>query len=200
MEITMEMIKKLKDRTGLGIMDCKKALTENDGDAEKAIEFLRKQGILKAAKKSSRTANEGLIHSYIHTGNKLGVLVEVNCETDFVAKTPDFMKMTHQIAVHIAAAEVEPQFVTSDQVPAELIEKERAIYIGQMAETKKPQAVIDKIVENKVKKFCEDICLMNQEFFGSDDKKTVEEFVKENIAKFGENIVISRFTVYKLGE
>ncbi|MGE3063007.1 MAG: translation elongation factor Ts [bacterium] len=200
MEITMEMIKHLKDRTMLGIMDCKKALAENDGDEEKAIDYLRKQGILKAAKKSSRDANEGLVHAYIHTGSKLGVLVEVNCETDFVAKTPDFMNMTHQIAVHIAAAEVEPQYVNAEDVPTELLEREKAVYIDQMKEAKKPQNVIDKIVENKLKKYCDDICLMNQEFFGSDDKKTVGEFIKENIAKFGENIKISRFVVFKIGD
>lgn len=200
MEITMEMIKQLKDRTGLGIMDCKKALQENGGDAEKAIEYLRKQGILKAAKKSARTANEGLVHAYIHTGSKLGVLVEVNCETDFVAKTKDFYDMTHQIAVHIAAAEVEPQYVNVEDIPAETIAKEKDIYTEQMKESGKPAGVIEKIVENKIKKYCEDICLMNQEFFGSDDKKTVGDYIKENIAKFGENIKVNRFTVYKIGE
>jgi len=198
--VTMEMIKRLKERTSLGIMDCKKALLETDGDEEKAIEYLRKNGILKAAKKSSRSANEGAIHAYIHTGNKLGVLVEVNCETDFVAKTPDFMKMVHQIAVHIAAAEVEPIYVSPEQVPADLIEKEKAIYMDQLSETKKPRNIIEKIVENKIKKYTEDISLMSQEFFGSEDKKTVADFIKENIAKFGENIVVSRFVVFKIGD
>ncbi|MDD3804325.1 MAG: translation elongation factor Ts [bacterium] len=200
MEITMEMIKKLKDRTGLGIMDCKKALAENNGDEEKAIEYLRKQGVLKAAKKSARDANEGLVHAYIHTGSKLGVMVEVNCETDFVAKTKDFYDMTHQIAVHIAAAEVEPQYVNIEDVPAELLEKEKSIYAEQMKATGKPANVIEKIVENKIKKYCEDICLMSQEFFGSEVKKTVSEYIKENIAKFGENIKVSRFVVFKIGD
>jgi len=200
MEVTIEMIKQLKGRTGLGIMDCKKALVENGGDTEKAIEYLRKQGVLKAAKKSSRIANEGVIHSYIHTNNRMGVLVEVNCETDFVAKTSDFLKMAHQIAVHIAATETEPQYVNIEDIPAEVIEKEKEIYIEQMVLTKKPQAVIDKIVENKIKKYCENICLMNQEFFGSDNNMTVLDYIKENIAKFGENIIVSRFTIYKIGE
>ncbi len=198
MNITMDMIKELKERTGLGIMDCKNALIKNDGDIEKAIEYLRKEGILKAAKKSSRAASEGVIDAYIHYNKKLGVLVEVNCETDFVAKTKEFIDMAHQIAIHIGA--MEPQYVNQNDVPQEVMEKEKEIYKEQMKDQKKPQNVIDKIIENKLQKFFEENCLYKQQFFGSEDKKTVEDYIKENIAKFGENIVVSRFSIFKIGE
>lgn len=198
MNISMDMIKELKERTGLGIMDCKNALIKSQGDIEKAIEYLRKEGILKAAKKSSRIASEGIIDSYIHYNKRLGVLVEVNCETDFVAKTQDFIDMAHQIAIHIGA--MEPQFVNENDVPPEIIEKEKEIYREQLKDSKKPENVIEKIIENKLQKFYEDNCLYKQQFFGSEDKKTVEDYIKENIAKFGENIIVRRFSLFKIGE
>ncbi len=198
MNISMDMIKELKERTGLGIMDCKNALIKSQGDIEKAIDYLRKEGILKAAKKSSRVASEGVIDSYIHYNKKLGVLVEVNCETDFVAKTQDFIDMAHQISIHIGA--MEPQFVNENDVPTEIIEKEKEIYREQLKDSKKPENVIKKIIENKLQKFYEDNCLYKQQFFGSEDKKTVEDYIKENIAKFGENIIVRRFSLFKIGE
>jgi len=198
MEVKIELIKELKERTGLGIMACKKALLENAGDVEKAIEYLRKEGILKAAKKSARKANDGLIHSYIHFTKRLGVLIEVNCETDFVAKTPEFEKFVHDLALHIGACE--PQFLSRDDVPQDFIDKEKEIFRAQLEETKKPADVIEKIVEGKVNKFYEEKCMLYQEMFGAQPVKTVEEAVKENITKFGENIVINRFALFKIGE
>jgi len=198
MEVKIELIKELKERTGLGIMACKKALLENAGDVEKAIEYLRKEGILKAAKKSARKANDGLIHSYIHFTKRLGVLIEVNCETDFVAKTPEFEKFVHDLALHIGACE--PQFLSRDDVPQDFIDKEKEIFRAQLEETKKPADVIEKIVDGKVNKFYEEKCMLYQEMFGAQPVKTVEEAVKENITKFGENIVINRFALFKIGE
>lgn len=197
-EVKIEQIKELKERTGLGIMDCKKALIANEGDIDKAIEYLRKEGILKAAKKSARKANDGLVHSYIHFTKRLGVLIEVNCETDFVAKTPEFEKLVHELALHVGACE--PQFVSKDDIPADFIEKEKEIYRAQLAETKKPAEVIEKIVEGKLNKFFEENCMLYQQMFGADPAKTVEEAIKENITKFGENIVVNRFALFKIGE
>lgn len=197
MKISMDKVKELRDRTGLGIMDCKKALEKNDSDVEKSIDFLRKEGSLKAAKKSGRATKEGVIHAYIHYNKKLGVLVEINCETDFVANTPEFDKLAHDIAVHIGA--VEPLYVSRDDVPAEVIEKEKEIYKVQLLESGKPEEVIEKIMVNKVEKYYEENCMLEQEFFGSDDHKTVDQYIKENIGKFGENINIGRFVLYKVG-
>lgn len=197
MKISMDLVKELRDRTGLGIMDCKKALEKNDADVEKAIEFLRKEGALKAAKKSGRTTKEGIVHSYIHYNKKLGVLIEVNCETDFVANTPEFEKLAHDLSVHIGA--VEPMYVSREEVPADIIEKEKEIYKTQLLESGKPENVIGKIVENKVEKYFEENCMLEQEFFGSEDHKTVDAYIKENIGKFGENINIGRFVLYKVG-
>jgi len=198
MEVKIELIKELKERTGLGIMACKKALLENAGDVEKAIEYLRKEGILKAAKKSARKANDGLIHSYIHFTKRLGVLIEVNCETDFVAKTPEFEKFVHELALHVGACE--PQFLSRDDVSQDFIDKEKEIFRAQLKETKKPADVIEKIVEGRINKFYEEKCMLYQEMFGAQPAKTVEEAVKENITKFGENIVINRFALFKIGE
>ncbi len=197
MKINMELIKELREKTGLGIMACKKALEKEDGNVEKAIDFLRKEGLLKAAKKSGRSAKEGVIHSYIHYNKKLGVLVEVNCETDFVANNAEFEEFVHGLAVHIGA--VEPAYLSKDEITEEIIEREREVYIQQMKESGKPDNLIEKIVENKIKKFFEENCMLNQEYFGSDNGITVEDFIKENIAKFGENILLRRFVLYKIG-
>lgn len=198
MKISMDLIKELREKTGLGIMACKKALEQNDADVNKAVEHLRKEGLLKAAKKSGRSAKEGIIHSYIHFNKKLGVLIEVNCETDFVASNNEFEDFVHQLAVHIGA--VEPTYVSREEVTAEIIEKEKEIYAEQLKKEGKPDNIIEKIVENKIGKYYEENCMLEQEFFGSDNHITVEDYVKETIAKFGENIVIRRFALYKVGE
>ncbi|MDY6787293.1 MAG: translation elongation factor Ts [candidate division WOR-3 bacterium] len=198
MKVDMNKIKELRNKTGLGIMACKKALEATEGDVENAVQKLRKEGLIKAAKKSGRTAEEGIVHSYIHHNNKLGVLVEVNCETDFVAGNKEFENFVHEIALHIGA--VEPEYVSPENVPDEVIEKEKDIYKEQMKKAGKPDNIIDKIVENKVEKYYEENCLLKQEFFGGQDGQTVEEYVKENIAKFGENIVVNRFALFKIGE
>ncbi len=198
MKISMELIKELRGRTGLGIMACKKALEKSDSDIEVAIDQLRAEGLLKAAKKSGRAAEEGIIHSYIHYNKKLGVLIEVNCETDFVANNKEYEDFVHQLAVHIAA--VEPLFISSDEVTEAFIEREKTVYIEQLKEAGKPENMIDKIVESKIEKFYEENCMLNQEFFGSDDHISVDDYIKSNIAKFGENIVLRRFALFKLGE
>ncbi len=198
MKVDMNSIKELRARTGLGIMACKKALEKNDGDIDKAIEQLRKDGIVKAAKKGGRTTNEGIVHSYIHYNKRLGVLIEVNCETDFVANTKEFEDFVHSLAVHIGATE--PTYVKKEDVSEEIIEKEKEIYIKQLKDAGKPDNIIDKIVPNKIEKFYEENCMYNQEFFGSEEKITVEDYIKENIGKFGENINIRRFALFKVGE
>lgn len=198
MKADMNKIKELRNKTGLGIMACKKALEATEGDVENAVQKLRKEGLIKAAKKSGRAAEEGIVHAYIHHNNKLGVLVEVNCETDFVAGNKEFEGFVHEIALHIGA--VEPEYVSPEDVPDEVIEKEKDVYKEQMKKAGKPDNIIDKIVENKIDKFYEENCLLKQEFFGGQDGQTVEEYVKENIAKFGENIVVNRFALFKIGE
>lgn len=198
MKVDMNKIKELRNKTGLGIMACKKALEATEGDVENAVQKLRKEGLIKAAKKSGRAADEGIVHSYIHHNNKLGVLVEVNCETDFVAGNKEFEAFVHEIALHIGA--VEPEYVSPEDVPDDVIEKEKDVYKEQMKKAGKPDNIIDKIVENKVDKYFEENCLLKQEFFGGQDGQTVEEYVKENIARFGENIVINRFALFKIGE
>ncbi len=197
MEISAKMVKELRDKTGAGIMDCKKALKECDGDVEKAVEFLKKKGIADASKKSSRIAAEGLVASYIHMGGKIGVLIEVNCETDFVAKTEDFQNLVKDLAMQVAAAN--PKFVRREEVPEDVIQKEREIYRTQALESGKPEKIVDKIVDGKIDKYFQEICLLEQKFI-KDSDKTVDEIVKETIAKTGENIVVRRFTRYQLGE
>ncbi len=196
-KVPVELVKELRDRTGAGIMDCKKALLETDNDVEKAIEFLRKKGIAKAAKKASREAKEGIIESYIHFNGQLGVLVEVNCETDFVARTDDFKELAKNIAMHIAA--MKPLYVSPEDVPAEIIEKEKNIYREQMKDSGKPDNIIEKILDGKINKYYSEVCLLEQEYV-KDDKKKVKDLVKEYIAKLGENIVIKRFALFVLGE
>ena len=196
-EITAVMVKELRQATGSGIMDCKKVLGEADGDMEKAIELLRKKGLAKAAKRAGRSTSEGVIYSYIHTGAKLGVLLEVNCESDFVAKTEDFQAFAKNIAMHIAAAN--PAGLNPEDVDQEMVEKEREIYRAQMLEEGKPENIIDKIVDGKIEKFYKDICLMSQAYV-KDPQQTIAELLKETIGKIGENIQIKRFARFQIGE
>ena len=197
MEITAAMVKKLRDLTGAGMMECKGALTEANGNIEEATTILRKRGLAQATKKAGRSTNEGLIGSYIHMGGKIGVLVEVNCESDFVARTDDFQNLAREIAMHVAAAN--PTYVRRDEVPAEVLERERAIYRSQMEGQKKPEQVIEKIVEGKLNSFYELVCLLDQPSI-RDPKVTIGQTVQAAIAKMGENITIARFVRFKLGE
>ncbi len=196
-EITASMVKELRGRTGSGIMDCKRALAETDGDLENALDFLRKKGLAKAQKRAGRTTSEGLIYSYIHTGGKLGVLVEVNCESDFVAKTDDFLDFTKNIAMHIAAAN--PAGLNPEDIPEEVVNKEREIYRSLAIEQGKPENILDKIVEGQVQKFFKDSCLLSQAYI-RDPKKSIADLTTEAIAKIGENIQIKRFVRFQLGE
>jgi elongation factor Ts len=197
MEITAAMVKQLRDATGAGMMECKAALSEAGGNLEEATTILRKRGLAHATKKAGRTTNEGLIGSYIHMGGKIGVLVEVNCESDFVARTEDFQTLAREIAMHIAAAS--PQYVRREDVPPDVLERERGIYRGQMEGQKKPPQVIDKIVEGKLNSFFEQVCLLDQPSI-RDPKLTIGQTVQAAIAKLGENITIARFVRFKLGE
>jgi len=196
-EINAALVKKLRDATGAGMMECKAALTESKANLEEAITILRKRGLAQATKRAGRSTNEGLIGSYIHMGGKIGVLVEVNCESDFVARTDDFQSLAREIAMHIAAAN--PQYVRREDVPADVLERERGIYRGQMEGQNKPAAVIDKIVEGKLNSFFEQVCLLDQPSI-RDPKMTVGQIVQAAIAKMGENIAIPRFVRFKLGE
>jgi elongation factor Ts len=196
-EITAGMVKDLREKTGAGMMDCKKALAETNGDMEKAIDFLRKKGIATAQKRAGRSVSEGAVQSYIHMGGKIGVLVEVNCETDFVAKNTDFLEFCKDIAMHIAATA--PLAVRPEEVSPAVIEREREVYKGQVLEMGKPENVADKIVDGKMKKFLADSCLMNQAFVKRPDI-TVQDYLNEVIGKTGENIIIRRFARFVLGE
>jgi elongation factor Ts len=195
-QITAEMVKDLRERTGAGMMDCKKALTETGGDFGKAEEYLRKKGIASAAKKSGRVAAEGLVGSYVHNG-KIGVLVEVNCETDFVARNEAFAALVKDLAMHIAACT--PLYVRREEVPPELIAKEKEIEREKLKEQKKPENIIDKILEGKVAKYYEQVCLLDQPWF-REDKKKVADILAEAVAKIGENISIRRFSRFLVGE
>ncbi|KAB2960681.1 MAG: translation elongation factor Ts [Thermoanaerobaculia bacterium] len=197
MQVTAQMVKELRERTGAGMMDCKAALAETQGDMEKAVDLLRKKGLAAAAKKAGRVAAEGAVGSYIHAGGKIGVLVEVNCETDFVAKTEQFQQLVKDVAMHIAAAE--PRFVRREEVTADVLERERAIYREQAAATGKPANVIEKIVDGKVEKFYGEACLLEQPFVKNPDQ-TVGQLVTDAVAKIGENIQVRRFARFKLGE
>jgi elongation factor Ts len=195
--ITADLVKTLRDRTGAGMMECKSALVEAGGDLEQATTILRKRGLAQAARKTGRSTSEGLIGHYIHMGGKIGVLVEVNCESDFVARTEDFQNLAREIAMHVAAAN--PSYVRREEVPADVLERERAIYRSQMEGQKKPEAVIEKIVEGKLNSFFEQVCLMDQPSI-RDPKVTIGQAVQAVIAKMGENITIARFVRFKLGE
>ncbi|MCB1120234.1 MAG: translation elongation factor Ts [Verrucomicrobiae bacterium] len=194
-QITASMVNELRQKTGVGLMDCKKALVESEGDIEEAVTALRKKGVAAAAKKAGREASEGLIEQYIHMGGKVGVLLELNCETDFVAKTDDFKQFAKDLCLHIAAAN--PSFLSREEVPEELIEKERDIAASQ-AEGKPPQAV-QKIVEGKLDKYYSQVCLVDQPFI-KDPAKTIKDLATEKISQLGENIVIRRFARYQLGQ
>jgi len=197
MEISAQMVKELRERTGAGMMDCKNALAEANGDVERAIEILRKKGLAKAAKKAGRETNEGLIISYVHHNGKLGVLVELNCETDFVARTDDFKELGNKIAMHIAA--MAPRWVKREDVPADIIEKEREIYREQLKDSGKPAQVIEKIIEGKLESFYQDNCLVEQKF-ALDQSITIRDMIQQAIAKIGENIQVSRFVRMQIGE
>ncbi len=190
-------VKNLRERTGAGMMDCKNALVECDGDMEKAIDYLREKGIAKPAKKAGRIAAEGIVDSYIHMGGKVGVLLEVNCESDFVSNGPMFRALVHDIALQIAAAN--PQYVSQSEVPEEVLEKEKAILRAQALEEGKPEKIIDKMVEGRIKTFYEENCLLNQKFV-KDPSKTIEQVVVEATAQIGEKISVRRFVRYEMGE
>jgi len=195
--ISATMVKELREKTGAGIMDCKGALAECDGDMSKAVDFLRKKGLATAAKRAERSMTEGIIESYIHMDNKLGVLVEVNCETDFVAKNDDFKEFAKNIAMHIAATN--PVGIQPEDVPEETINREKEIYRGQVLEMGKPEKIADKIVEGKMQKYFKESCLMNQVYVRDPDI-TIEDLLNEMIAKIGENISIKRFARFRIGE
>jgi elongation factor Ts len=190
------MVKDLREKTGAGMMDCKEALTKSGGDLEKAIDHLRKKGMSAATKRSSKAAKDGAIASYIHMGGKIGVLVELNCETDFVAKTDDFRLLAKELSMHIAAAN--PRYLKSEDIPPDVLEREKEIYRSQALAEKKPEKIWDKIIEGKLKKYYEDVCLLDQKFI-KDTAITVGTLVSNMIAKTGENIVIRRFTRFQLG-
>ncbi|MFU2157643.1 MULTISPECIES: translation elongation factor Ts [Caldisericum] len=193
----LDLIKELRARTGAGISDCKKALEEANGDIEKAIDILREKGIAKAVKKAGRVTNEGVVAAYIHPGSQLGVLVEVNCETDFVARTDEFKKLADEIALQIAASS--PDYISREDVPAEVIEKEKEIYRKQLEEEGKPANVIERIIEGKIETFYKERCLLEQPYL-RDENLTIEQLIKEHISKFGENITVRRFARFKVGE
>ena len=197
MSFTASDVKTLRDRTGAGMMDCKNALIETNGDMEKAIDYLREKGIAKAAKKAGRIAAEGIVDSYIHMGGKVGVLLEVNCETDFVARGEQFKELVHDIALQIAAAN--PSYVTVDEVPADVIEKEKEILRAQAIEEGKPEKIIEKMVEGRIKTFYDENCLVCQKFV-KDPSKTIEQLVVEATATIGEKIAIRRFARFEMGE
>jgi elongation factor Ts len=197
MAISAADVKKLREQTGAGMMDCKKALTEADGNMERATEILRERGISKAAKRSGRETKEGLIGHYVHPGDKLAVLVELNCETDFVARTDDFRELAKNLAMHIAAAN--PLALRREDLPEAEINKEREIYRTQALNEGKPEKIVDKIVDGKIEKYFAEVCLLEQAYV-KDQDKTIEEIVKEGIAKLGENLTIRRFARFRLGE
>ena len=196
MEITATAVKELREKTGAGMMECKKALTETRGDFEKAIVFLRERGMAQAAKRAGRSANQGLIGSYVH-GGKLGVLVEVNCETDFVAKTDDFQTLVKELAMQVAASG--PKYVNREEIPAGELEAERSIYLNEAKQSGKPEAVQQKIAEGKLESYYKQVCLMEQPYI-REPKKSVKQFVTEVAAKLGENVVVKRFARLQLGE
>ncbi|MBM4130474.1 translation elongation factor Ts [bacterium] len=196
MEISAKMVKELREATNCGMMDCKKALAECGGDMDKAVEYLRKKGIASAAKKEGRATSQGIVGSYIHMGGKVGVLVEVACETDFVARTDTFQEFVHNVAMHIAAAK--PLAVTRDEVDGSLVEKEKEIYAAQMREQGKPEAMIEKIVVGKVDKYYSDVVLLEQKYV-KDPDLTVEDYLKSIIGALGENMQIKRFARFEIG-
>jgi elongation factor Ts len=197
MEISVDLVKDLRQRTGAGVIDCKTALQEAKGNMDAAIDYLRRKGLATAAKKAGRIATDGLVSSYIHAGGKMGVLVEINCETDFVAKTEGFQTFVKNVAMHIAA--VNPQYIRREEIPEEVLERERAIYRTQAQDAGKPQKVIDKIVDGKLERFYSEVCLLEQTYVRDSDL-TIKELLDAMIVKVGENITIRRFARFQLGE
>ena len=195
--VPAQLVKDLRERTGAGFMDCRAALAETGGDIEKAIDVLRKKGQAAAQKKAQRVASEGLVGSYIHAGGKIGVLIEVNCESDFVARTDVFQKLCHDLAMHVAA--LDPRFVRREEVTAEILDREREIYRAQAAASGKPEAIVEKIVSGKMEKFYEENCLYEQHFI-KDEQHTVREIIDQAIATLGENVTVRRFVRFKVGE
>lgn len=196
-DVSPTLVRELRERTGAGMMDCKKALSEVNGDVEKALVYLREKGLAAAAKRAGRTAADGVVASYIHAGGKIGVLIEVNCETDFVARTEDFQNLVKELAMQIAAAN--PRYVRREEVPADVLEQERSIYAAQAANSGKPAQVIEKMVVGKVEKFYTDACLLEQPFIKDPDKQ-VGRLISDAVAKLGENVVVRRFARFQLGE
>ncbi len=194
-----EAVKALRERTGAGMMDCKIALEQSQGEMDGAIDFLRKKGLVAAGKKAGRATQAGVVGSYIHAGGKIGVLIEVNCETDFVGRNAEFQALVRDLAMQIAGASPVPLYVRREEVPADTIAKERVIYTAQASESKKPETVIQKIVEGKVDKFLQTICLLEQPFV-KDSAITIKDLVAQKVAKLGENIQVRRFTRYQLGD
>ena len=197
MEVSAAAVKDLREKTGAGMMDCKKALAESGGDLDKAVDYLRQKGLAAASKKASRAASDGAIGAYVHPGGKIGVLVELNCETDFVARTPEFQNLLKDIAMQIAAAN--PRYIRPEEVPTGDLEKEREIYRRQALESGKPEKVVDKIVDGKIDRFYSEVCLLEQSFIKNPDRK-VSEILTDAVARLGENIQVKRFSRYQLGE
>jgi elongation factor Ts len=197
MEVSAATVKDLREKTGAGMMDCKKALAESGGDLDKAIDYLRQKGLAAATKKASRTASDGAVGAYVHPGGKIGVLVELNCETDFVARTAEFQNLLKDIAMQIAAAN--PRYIRSEEVPSGHLENEREIYRRQALESGKPEKVVEKIVDGKIDRFYSEVCLLEQSFIKNPDRK-VSDILTEAIARLGENIQVKRFSRYQLGE
>ena len=197
MDIAAEMIKELRQRTGIGVMECKKALKEGKGDIEKAIVILRKKGYARAKDKMSRDTAEGIVGSYIHLNGKIGVLIEVNCESDFVSRNDEFKELVKNIAIHIAASA--PEYLSSEDIPQEVLEEEKEIIREQFKDSKKPPEIIEKIVQGKIGKFNEEVCLLDQPYI-KDDKISIKELVTSHVAKFGENIRIKKFARFELGQ
>ncbi|MBA3008020.1 MAG: translation elongation factor Ts [Proteobacteria bacterium] len=196
MNITSQMVKDLRDKTGAGMMDCKKALSENAGDMEKAVDFLRQKGLAIAAKRAGRATSEGVVETYIHAGGKLGVMVELNCETDFVAKTDDFLAFARDVAMHIAASN--PVSLSRDDVPADIVERERQIYVQQAIESGKPENIAEKMVAGKIDRFLSEICLLEQQFV-KNPEKSIQDMLTELVGKMGENVSIKRFARFQVG-
>lgn len=197
MEVSAAAVKNLREKTGAGMMDCKRALAESGGDLDKAVDYLRQKGLAAATKKASRTASDGAIGAYVHPGGKIGVLVELNCETDFVARTAEFQNLLKDIAMQIAAAN--PRYIRPEEVPSDQLEKEREIYRRQALESGKPEKVVEKIVDGKIDRFYSEVCLLEQSFIKNPDQK-VADILTEAIARLGENIQVKRFSRYQLGE
>jgi elongation factor Ts len=197
MEISADLVKKLREKTGVGLMDCKEALRAADGDMEKAVDYLREKGLAKLAKRTGRAATEGYISAYIHTGGKVGAMAEVNCETDFVAKTNEFQAFVKDVVMQITASN--PSYIRREDIPSEVLEREKTIYRNQARDSGKPEKILDKIAEGKLEKFYQEVCLMEQSFIKNTDI-TIKELLEELVAKLGENIIIRRFVRFQLGE